>query len=133
MEVLAHPHMPGIDVVRLEPFPVVSEVRADRTHQHRPQPEPGHAERDVSRDAAAVDLQLVHQEGQGHLVELPLDQLLGEAAREDHQMIGRDGPGNDLPHQAHRSAVTSVADSRRRSALSVCSQVKSGSWRPKCP
>jgi len=64
---------------------------------------------------------------------LSAEPLLGEAAGEDHQMIGRDGPGNDLPHRAHRSAVTSVADSRRRSALSVCSQVKSGSWRPKCP
>ena len=96
---LGYAHVPGIHVVRLQPLPVVGEVRTDRAHQHRPEAERGHAERDVGRDAAPVDLQVVHQEGQRHLVEFPFHQLLGEPPGKDHQVIGRDGPGNDLPHQ----------------------------------
>ena len=53
---------------------------------------------DVRRDAAATHVQLVDQERQRHLVQVIGEQLVGELAREVHQVVGRDGPGYEDRH-----------------------------------
>jgi len=57
--------------------------------------EGGHAERNVGRDPAPAHDQLVHQEGQGHLVQLLGDQLVSESAGKVHQVIGGNRAGDD--------------------------------------
>ena len=64
------------------------------------QAELAHAERDVGRDAAAADHEVVDQERQRHLVQLVGDELVGEPTREVHQVIGRDRAGDDDLHAA---------------------------------
>ena len=99
MKIRGHAHMPRVHLVRLEPLPVFGEVRADRADQYRLEPESRHTECHVGGYATAVDLELVHQKRQRHLVELSFDEQLGEPSGEDHQVIGGDGPGDDLPHR----------------------------------
>src|SRR4051794_20751031 len=92
-----------------EPGPVVVEVSADGPDEHRPQPESRHTEGDVRCDAAASDVEVFHEEGQGHLVQLIRDQLIGEPSREAHEVIRRDRAGHDDAHWSVSSAWSACA------------------------
>jgi hypothetical protein len=77
--------------VALQPAAVVEvEVGADRAHERGPQAQLGHAERDVGRDAAAPDDEVVDEERERDLVQLVGEQLLRETSREVHQVVGGD-------------------------------------------
>jgi len=84
------PDRRGAYAVVLQPSPVVPEVRADRADKQRPQTEHAEAVRDVGRDAAAPDGQVVHEERQRDLVQLVRDELLSELTRKRHQVVSRD-------------------------------------------
>src|SRR5206468_5364337 len=56
------------------------------------------AEADVRGHATTADLEVVDQEGQRDFVELVGQQLVGETARETHQVVGRDGSGHNYAH-----------------------------------
>ena len=79
---------------RGQPGAVVVEVLTDGTDEHRVLAEVGHSERDVGRDPAAPDLQVVGEERQRDLVELLDDERVGEPASEGHQVVGGNGPGD---------------------------------------
>jgi hypothetical protein len=92
-------HGAGVHPVALEPRAVVGvEVLPDRADQDRVEAELPEPEADVGRHAAAADLELVDEERQAHPVELVGDELLGEAAGEGHQVVGRDGAGHGDAH-----------------------------------
>ena len=93
-------HGVAVDVVALEPGAVVGEVLADRADQHRAQAEVAEPEADVGRAATPAHLQVLDEEGHRQLVELVDDQAVGEPAREGHQVVGRDGSGNEEGHDA---------------------------------
>ena len=93
-------HGVAVDVVALEPGAVVGEVLADGADEHRAQAQVAQAEADVGGAAAAAHLQVLDQEGHRELVELVDDQAVGEPAREGHQVVGRDGSGNEEGHDA---------------------------------
>jgi hypothetical protein len=95
-------HAAAVDVVALEPGPVVDEVPADRPDEHRAQPERAESERDVGRDPAAPHLEVLDQERQRELVELVHDQRVGEAPRERHQVVGGDRTGDEQRHDVLR-------------------------------
>jgi hypothetical protein len=59
-----------------------------------------HAERvrDVAGDAAALDDEVVDQEGQRDAVDLVGEELGCEPARKMHQVVGRDGPRHGDRH-----------------------------------
>jgi hypothetical protein len=95
---LADVHRTAVDVVPLEPGPVVGEVGTHRADQDRAQAELAHAERDVAGHAAAPDHQVVDEEGQRDLVQLVGDELVGEPAREVHQVVGGDRAGDGDLH-----------------------------------
>jgi hypothetical protein len=67
-------HRRAVHVVADQPGPVVDEVLADRTDQHRSQPEVAQPEADVRGAPASADLEVVDEERQGDLVELVHDQ-----------------------------------------------------------
>ncbi len=73
----------------LQPNLVRAEVEPDGTDQPGGQAQSAEAVREVGRRAAAAHLQVVDQEGQRDVGELIGDQLIGETAGEDHQVIGR--------------------------------------------
>ena len=52
----------------------------------------------LAAHAAAADLEVVDEEGQGDLVELLDDERVGEPAREGHQVVGGDGAGDGDLH-----------------------------------
>ncbi len=100
MRQFAHVHALGVDAGPLQPGPVVSEVMADRSDQHRAQAQRTHAERDVGRHPAPADLQLVDQERQRKPFELITDELVGETAGKAHQVVGGDRPRHGNMHGA---------------------------------
>src|SRR5205085_2074846 len=95
---VAHVDRVAVDAVAGQPAAVVGEVGADRTHQDRAEAEQTHAEGDVRGDPAPPDREVVDEERQRHLVQLVGQELLGEAAREMHQVIGRNRTGDDDLH-----------------------------------
>ena len=97
---LADVHALGVDPGPLEPGAVIAEVVSDRADQQRPQAERPHAERDVGGDPAPAHLQLVDQERQRQPLELITDELVGETAREGHQMVGGDRSRHGNTHDA---------------------------------
>ena len=97
---VGHQHAVAVHAVAGEPARVVVEVRADRADQHRVSAEHADGEGDVSRDAAAVDDQVVHQEAQRDLLQVFGQQLFGEPARKLHEMVGRDRSGYRDGHEA---------------------------------
>ena len=97
---LGHSDAARVDVVPLQPGLVVGEVGTDRSDQHRAQAQTAHAERDVGGDTTPTDLEFVDQEGQRDLVQLVGDERVGEPTREGHEVIGRDGPGDEDSHGA---------------------------------
>ena len=103
-------HRVAVDAVALQPGAVVGEVLAHRADQDRAQAELGHAERDVGGHPAPADLEVVDQERQRDLVELLDDELVGEPAREGHQVVGRDRTGDGDLH------ATTLRRSRRHGA-----------------
>lgn len=82
----------------VEPVAVLVEVGARRADQDRAGAELSHAERDVRADTAPAHVELVDKEGKGDRVQLVRDELVGEAAREGHQMVGGDGAGDCDTH-----------------------------------
>ena len=56
----------------------------------------------LARHPAAPDDQVVDEEGERHLVELVGEQLLGEPAREVHQVVGGDRAGDGDLHSGPR-------------------------------
>ncbi len=97
---LADQQRAAVDVVALQPRPVVVEVTTDRADEDRVQAELAHPERDVRRDAAAPDHEIVDEERQRDLVQLIGDELVGEPSGEMHQVIGRDRTGDNDLHAA---------------------------------
>ena len=95
---------------------VLREVLADGAHEHRSQAQVAEAEADVGRAATAAYLQVLDQERHRQLVELVHHQAVGELAREGHQVVGRDGSGDEEGHDANTtsrygSGYPSVANS----------------------
>ena len=95
-----HQHAVAVHAVAGEPAPVVVEVLAYRADERRVPAEDADGVGHVSRDAAAVDDQIVHQEAQRHLLQVFGQQLLGELARKPHEMVGRDRSGYRDGHEA---------------------------------
>ena len=91
-------HESTVHAVAFEPGAVLVEVGADRAHQHRGTAQLTHAERDVRCHAAAAHNQIVHEEGQRHLVQLIGEQLFGEPARKVHEVVGSDRTRNKDGH-----------------------------------
>ena len=89
---------PGQHPVPIEPGPVLAEVLPDRADQQRVEAERRQPEADVGRDAAALDLQVLDQEAERDLVQVLDHQRLGEATREGHQVVHRDGAGDGDLH-----------------------------------
>ena len=73
-------------------------VRPDGTDQNRPQTQAAEPEGDVGPHSPAPDLQLLDQERQRDLVELPADQGVGEPPLEGHEVVGGDRAGDDDAH-----------------------------------
>ncbi|GAA3010686.1 hypothetical protein GCM10017559_36530 [Streptosporangium longisporum] len=119
-------HGVTVDAVTLQPGAVVGEVRADRADQDGPQPQAAHAEGDVCRAAATADLQVVHQERQGHPVELLGDELVAEAPGEGHQVVGRDGAGDGDAHGAVLLVVGIWKQGRRASQEYATARAREG-------
>ena len=99
-------HRADVHPVLGEPLAVLGEVGANRAHQRRRQPEAAQVERDVGGRPAAMNRQVLHQEGHRQVVQLIGQDLLDEPAREDGQVVGGDRPGDDdahvsLPWTAH--------------------------------
>src|SRR5436305_10321573 len=88
----------AVDAVALEPGTVLREVLADGAHEQRAMPQRREAEGDVRRHPAAADLQVVHEERQGHPLQPLDDEVVGEPAVEGHEVVGRDGPGDGDTH-----------------------------------
>jgi hypothetical protein len=81
-----------------EPVTVGSEIRPYRADEQRRQPEHAEAESDVRGHAASSDFQVVDEEGQRDAVHLLGDELVDEPAREGHQVVGRNRPGDGYSH-----------------------------------
>jgi hypothetical protein len=140
----ADPYDGRVDSVCPQPGVALGEVPAGRADQDRVEAEDAETEGDVGGDAASVHVESVCEERQGDALQLILEQLLGEASGEHHQVVGRYGSGHDDTHgtcsldlgtdvlPAARRQLWPTA-LRRASARSVRSQVKSGSSRPKWP
>jgi len=53
----------------------------------------------IGADTAAMDHQVVHQEAERHLLQMIGQQVLGKAAGEPHQVIGRNRTGYRDRHE----------------------------------
>jgi len=91
-------HGVTVDAVALKPGSVLHEVLAGSSHQDRLLPQVGHAERDVGGDTPAADLEILHQEGQGDLVELVDNQGVGKSTLVGHQVVSRNGSCDGNTH-----------------------------------
>ena len=93
-------HAVAVDAVRGEP---AAGSRRSPCRPRRPAsaspPSTPDGEGHVARDAAAMDDQIVDEEAQRHLLQMVGQQLLGEPARETHQMVGRDRSGHRNGHE----------------------------------
>jgi hypothetical protein len=83
----------------LQPLAIIGEIGAGGPHQHRVSTERTDRVRHISRDAAPMHHKVVDEEAQRHLLQVFGEQLLGEPARETHQMIGRNGTGHRNRHE----------------------------------
>jgi len=111
-------HTRGVHAVSFQPGPVVLEVRTDRSDQNRPHTQHTEPERHVRTDPAAPDHEIVGEEGQRHAMQLLGDELLGESAREVHEMVGCDAAGHcDTGPGCHRYSPILSATSSRTSYL----------------
>ncbi len=83
--------MTAVDAGLIEPRAVaqVVEVLANRRHEHGLVAEGREPEGDVGSAAAAPDVEVVHEERQGELVELVGDERIREFALKGHEMVGR--------------------------------------------
>ncbi len=95
---LGDAHEVAVDAVSLQPGAVVGEVLAGGADQHRTQAQATESEGHVGGHAASPDLEVVDEERQGDLVELVDDEGVGELPTEGHQMVGRDGSGDQQGH-----------------------------------
>src|SRR6185437_13167275 len=91
-------HTGGVHAMLGKPGRVLREVLADRADEQRAQAKAAQTERDVAGHAAAPDLQVADEERYRDLVQLLGDQRVRELAREHHQVVGRDRPGDCNPH-----------------------------------
>ena len=96
---LGDAHAGAVDAVALQPGPVVREVLAGGSDQDRSLPEVGHAEGDVGGDTPAADLEVLDQEGHRNLLELLLQQAVGEPTLVGHQVVGGNGSGESDTHR----------------------------------
>ena len=106
-------HRVAVDVVPLEPGAVLGEVLADRADEHRAQAQVAEAEADVGGAAAAAYLEVLDEERHRQLVELVDHQAVGELAREGHQVVGRDGSGDEEGHDARTLPAGTARDTPR--------------------
>src|SRR5680860_486916 len=104
-------HRVTVDPVALQPGSVLHEILAGRCHQDRLLPQVGHAERDVGGDPPAADLEVLHQEGQGDLVELVDDHRVGESTLVGHQVVSGDGSCNGNTHAGNLPRGSPVLES----------------------
>ena len=91
-----------VDAVLLEPLAVLREVLAGRRHQHRPLAQQGQRVGDVGRTPAPSPVHRIDQEAQADPRQVVGQDVLGEGARERHQVVVGNRTGDD---DAHGSGV----------------------------
>ena len=99
----------------VEPFAILAKILPGRRHKQGPLPQQRQIIRDVGRAAATLLLHGFDQETQADVVQLIRQDVLAEAAGKRHDVIKRNGTGDDDCHPlnlilkiTHRACQPSV-------------------------
>ena len=88
----------GIYPMLLQPGAVLAEVLSHGAHHARALAQERQVVGDVGRTPAPLPSHLVHQKTDGEVLDLVGQDVLGEAAREGHQVVIGDRTGDDDVH-----------------------------------